>query len=501
MAGKKQTSQITVSQEEIHRLQCEMSRKYYVDYVAMTNEGNWKRTRLSSFLCNEVQNFIEDDSSPSYSVLLISVPPQHGKSMSITEALPSWYLGKNPTHRVIEVSYGEDFAKSFGRRNKEKIERFGEKLFGISLATKPNSATEFELSNHLGGMISRGVSSGITGKPANLVIIDDPIKNRKEADSPTIRNRTADEWQNSIRTRLAGRGKVIVIMTRWHQEDFGGWLIKNEPNIKVINIPCECEDEETDPLGRKVGDALAPELSKGSKWLKSFKKGFQNTNGARAWEALYQGRPSAIKGNMVDRDWWQYYRELPEKMLMVISVDCSFKETKDSDFVAIQVWGKAGANYYLVDRIKARLDLLNTINRILYMKAAYPSVSAIFVEDKANGPAVVQLMRKEVSGVIPVKPEGGKVSRLNTVMGAIESGNVWLPDGRNWTAEFVEEFASFPHGASDDEVDACTQALNRLIYTYAYYNDKSDISDMDNFIQQKAPLLGTRVNLQGLLRR
>ena len=211
MANRKNTQRLTLTSEELHMLEVEMARRYYVDYVSYVHDGRWKRTKFGEYLCNEVQNFLEDDSSPSYSILVISTPPQHGKSMTITETLPSWYLGKNPTHRVIEVSYGEDFAKKFGRRNKEKITRFGEELFGVSLATKPNSVVEFELSNNVGGMISRGVSSGIAGQPANLLILDDPIKNQRDADSPSVRNRTVDEWQSTMRTRLAARAKVILI--------------------------------------------------------------------------------------------------------------------------------------------------------------------------------------------------------------------------------------------------------------------------------------------------
>lgn len=509
MATKK-TQRVTLTSEDLHALELNMARRYYVDYVSYVHEGRWKRSKFGEYICNEIQKFLEDDSSPSYSVLLISTPPQHGKSMTITETLPSWYLGKNPTHRVIEVSYGEEFAKKFGRRNREKISRYGEELFGIGLAVKPNSVVEFELSNNVGGMISRGVSSGITGQPANLIIIDDPIKNRKDADSPTLRGRMADEWQSSIRTRLAAGAKVIVIMTRWHDEDFGGWLIENEPNVRVINLPCECEDAENDPLGRKLGDSLCPELGKGNRWLKEFKKGFLNKNGARAWESLFQGRPSKVEGNLINREWWQYYRELPEKMLKIISVDCSFKATKDSDFVSIQVWGKSGANYYLLDRIKARLDLLNTINRILYFKTKHIDVSAVLVEDKANGPAVIQMLKNEIPGVLPVTPAGGKESRLNAVAPAIESGNVFLPKNipnengymtsPTWVHEFIEEFAAFPHGATDDEVDACTQALNRLIYTYAYY-DSEPVNDMDYFIQRKIPLLGGAVNIKSMIGR
>lgn len=501
-------AQVTIDTRLLRLAEMDLAAKNYVDYVYMVHRGRWKRSKIGVFICNEVQSFIEDSSIASYSVLLLSLPPQHGKSMSITETLPSWYLGKNPTHRVIEVSYGEDFAKKFGRRNKEKVAEFGEALFGINLATKPNSATEFELSNHVGGMISRGVGGGITGQQANLIVIDDPIKNRADADSPASRNRMASEWVNSIRSRLAARAKVIVIMTRWHEDDFGGWLMQHEPHLKVINIPCECEDAENDPLGRKVGDPLAPEIGKGSRWLKEFKTGFKSKEGARAWDALYQGRPTAVQGNLIKREWWRFYEQPPPGMLEVMSVDCAFKDNQDNDFVAIQCWGKSGSDYYLLDRIKERLDFVGTMDRILYMRSQHPHVTAIYIEDKANGTAVTQILRKEIPGVIPINPAGGKMARLSAVSPAIESGNVYLPKpytndyptGAHWTNEFIEEFAAFPNGAHDDEVDACTQALNRLIYAHSG-NGTGRKKDASYYIHKQTPILGAKVNIGGLFSR
>lgn len=432
----------------------------YCTYCEFVNTG-WIPSKFHRYLCDRVQAFLERETDNAYDILVLSTPPQHGKSMTVTETLPSWYLGRNPLHRVIEVSYSETFAEKFGRRNRAKIEEHGNEIFGIKLAKSPNSAVEFELDNHKGGMISRGVTSGVTGNGANLFIIDDPVKTQQEADSESYRERIWDEWNSSYKTRLAPGAKIIVIMTRWHEDDLAGRIIAREKNVEILNLPCEAE--ENDPLGRKVGDALCPEIKKDNKWLADFKSGY--TDGTRSWNALFQGRPTSAEGNMLKREWWQYYDELPDIVDWIMSVDAAFKDGKDNDYVAIQVWGKTGANMYLVDAVKRHLNMPDTVREILRLRAMYPKCPATLIEDKANGSAIVQVLRHDIAGIIPITPEGGKVARVNAVSGAIESGNVYLPRNKPFTDEFVEECAAFPRGSHDDQVDAMSQALNRLIYS------------------------------------
>ena len=187
---------------------------------------------MSRFIADNVQDFLEAETGHAYDILVIESPPQHGKSITVTETLPSWYLGRWPNNRVIVASYNEDFAEKFCRRNKEKIKQFGQTLFGIKIGDI-DRAVEFELSNHTGRLISRGLRSGITGNPANLVIIDDPVKNREEADSETFRAKVWEEWQNSVKSRLAAGAKVVIIMTPWHEDDLAAaMLARQEINRK-----------------------------------------------------------------------------------------------------------------------------------------------------------------------------------------------------------------------------------------------------------------------------
>lgn len=448
----------------------------YCEYVSFVHDGSWLKTPFHTYLCDAVQDFVDRKTNKPYSIMCIHTPPQHGKSTSITETLPSWYLGKHPTHKVIEVSYGEDFALMFGRRNREKIEQYGQEIFGIQISKDKNTAREFELTSK-GSMISRGVGTAITGRGANLIIIDDPIKNSQEANSELLRNKIYHEWIASIRTRVAPDAKVIVIMTRWHEDDLVGRLLKEESDIEYLCFPCECEDSVTDPLHRPVGDALLqnvgdidiqkhPEIAKGNEWLKQYKRGFLSRDGAMAWNAMYQGRPTALEGNLIKREWWKFYEEKDDIQIVdyIMSVDATFKDKKENDFVSIQIWGKHGANMYLIDAVKKHLNFPDTVMEIRRLRGMYRDCKLTLIEDKANGSAIITMLKNELVGIIPVMPMGSKISRVQAIIGAIESGNVYLPKNKKFTAPFIEECAAFPNGKHDDQVDAMSQALNRIIY-------------------------------------
>lgn len=445
-------------------LEKELARRSYSDYCVYVHRGTWILGKHLKLVCKSVEDLIYRRIKQN--ILIISMPPQHGKSQAVTETLPSYYLGKFPTKRVIEVSYGDDLARRFGRRNKQKILEFGKDLFNVEMSKGSSSDTEFEIADYKGSMISRGIMAGITGQPGDLIIIDDPIKNRLEAESETYRERIWDEFLNSILTRLSAQGIIILIMTRWHEDDLAGRIIKNMPDKCLeINIPLEAE--EGDILGRNVGDALFPEIGKDNEWLRDFKQAYLTKEGSRTWNALMQGRPTAQEGNLIKRSWWKYYNKLPDYLDEIIqSWDCTFKDSDGSDYVAGEVWGRRLGEYYLIDLVKERMNLPSTVHAIENMTTKYPKALVKLVEDKANGPAVIQLLQTKVPGLIAVNPEGGKIARVNAISGAIESGNVYLPspDIAPWVNDFVNECSAFPTGEHDDQVDSMSQALNRLIY-------------------------------------
>lgn len=461
--------EITLNDIKLELVRRELARRRYIEYLAYVSGDDWKRTRFVEYIANAVQNFLETKTGNAYDILLLETPPQHGKSMSVTEALPSWALGKHPNWRVILASYNDDTAERFARRNKEKIREYGKNLFGISIG-KINRAKEFELDAKQGQipgrLISRGIKAGVTGNPANLLIIDDPIKNREEADSITYRDKVWGEWLNSFKARLAAGAKIVVIMTPWHEDDMAARLLGAEKNITLVRLPVEAE--LNDPLGRSPGDALCPELGKDNHWLQQFKESYLNDaqGGPRAWTALYQCAPRVEGGNLVKRDWWRYYdpKQIPKYGRSVISVDAAFKGKENNDYVAIEVWGKLSNDYYLRYCLNRHMDFPETIQAIRTVRKLYPDAMTVLIEDKANGSAIIQTLQKEMF-CVPVNPLGGKEARVNAVSPAIESGHVYLPQGEEWLAEFVDQFTAFPAGKHDDMVDSATQALSYLLHS------------------------------------
>ena len=444
----------------------ELARRHYSEYLAYTYGDSWIRTRLSSFLADKIQSFIETDTGHAYDILIIECPPQHGKSMTVSESLPSWVLGKYPEHNIILASYDSDFAERFCRKNKDKIKTCGKSLFQIEIGAI-DRAGEFELSNGRGRMISRGIMSGITGNPADLIIIDDPVKNQQEADSPAYRNRVWSEWQASLKSRLAAKGKVIVIMTPWTDDDLAARIIRAEKNAQLVRLPVEAE--ENDPIGRQVGEPLCPELGKDAQWLSDFKASYISDpqGGQRAWTALYQCSPRQEDGNLVKREWWRFYD--PDEPVAfgteMISVDASFKGDDTSDFVSIQVWGKRANDYYLRYCLNKRLNFPDTVEALQTIYRLFPRARTVLIEEAANGPAIIQTLQQEML-ILPVTPLGGKVSRVNAVSPAIESGHVYLPDPAKapWVSDYIDQWTAFPNSKYDDMVDATSQALNRMIY-------------------------------------
>lgn len=447
----------------------ELARRSFANYLAYTNGPAWKRTRFSEYLAGEIQAFVETDTGNAYDILVIESPPQHGKSMTVTESAPSYFMGRHPDWRVIIASYNDDSAERFARRNKEKLRDFGKQLFGVEIGGI-NRTTEFELAAAAGAipgrLISRGIRAGITGNPANLLFIDDPVKNRAEADSEVERNRIWGEWVNSIKSRLAAKAKIVVIMTPWHEDDLAARLMVTEKNIRLIRLPVEAE--EGDLMGRAPGDPLAPEIGKDAKWLAQFKESYikDPTGGQRAWSALYQCSPRVEGGNLVKRDWWKYYdpRAVTAFGTELISVDAAFKGNEDNDYVAVTVWGKLGNDYYCRYCLNRHMNFPETVKTIRLVKELYPRAMAVLIEDKANGSAVIQTLQKEMF-CIPVNPMGGKEARVNAVSPAIESGHVYLPEGAPWVVDFVDQFSAFPAGSHDDMVDSSTQALNYMLFS------------------------------------
>lgn len=453
----------------------------YYSYVKYTHEIFVELPHIK-YICSKINKMIENRQDMLSGVIpiknqyiMISLPPRHSKSMSITETLPSYFMGKFPASKVIMTAYSITLADDFARANANKIEEY--KVFNNVVLS--NNQDRMVLDNK-SICVKAGIMGGITGKGAHLLIIDDPIKTQEEASSETTRNKIWKEWVASLSTRLEEAAIIILIMTRWHEDDLCGRLLNKEYGDPlpwdVVNVPLEAESD--DILGRTPGEPLWDRY--GLDFIRERKQYPQTFN------ALYQGRPTAEEGNMIKRNWWKYYDAMPVRFDQIIqSWDCTFKESTGSDYVVGQVWGRVGPDKYLLDLVRERMDLPSTITEILLMTSKWPKAHAKLIEDKANGPAVMQMLQHKIPGMIAINPRGSKIARVQAVLPHIESGNVYLPLHQTWTKQFVEECSSFPNGKHDDMVDAMSQALDRLILDYSTLNSRSPIDNINRFVTKK----------------
>jgi predicted phage terminase large subunit-like protein len=476
----------------------------YSEYVSFVHkyDRKFKMAPFQKYICDCIDKLIKNellnDKGVPYEGITVSQPPQTGKTTIITATAPSYFLGKFPAEHAMCISYGEDLAVKFGRRNKQKVEEFGYLFNEVDekgniirkheLSKISASSLEFEIEKTNGGLISRGIGGAITGSPSDFTVIDDPYKNRQEADSSVYQKFVIDEWLNTIQTRASAKCKYIVVHTRWNEDDLIGYLLQNEPDKWFeISFPAIAEVDEPH-IGRKVGEALLPEAGKDINWLIKKRESYEKDpmeGGIRAWNALYQGRPSSIEGNMIKREYWQkFYLSLDMQKqgyfpVKIQSWDCALKDT--SDPVAGQVWGKRGANCYLIDHIGGRMDIVKTMDGIKEFTKKHPDATAKLIEDKANGPAAVRILRDKISGLIPVNPgTKSKAERVGIVLPLWIAKNVWIPSRIEvrpgewqpclWANEIIEQCASFKPDKKvqrDDEVDSCSQALNWLYFQTA----------------------------------
>ena len=409
--------------------------------------------------------------------LILMMPPQEGKSQRVTRRFPTWVLHENPDTRVAIASYEHGVARRWGRAIRDDIRTHPE--LGLTVRRDLAGQSEWQLAGAEGGVFTVGIGGGLTGRPVDLLIIDDPIKDRRQADSAVYRQLVWDWWLEVGATRLAPGAPVILVLTRWHQDDLAGRLLDAEDGDQweVLRIPAQADHDpeagETDPLGRKPGDWL--ESARGR--LRRQWEAIKVRSGSRTFQALYQGRPSSPGGTIFKRDLWCYYdtpqwieREDGTRVVtnaddLIISWDMTFKGTEGTDKVSGQVWMRRGADAFLLDRINDRMDFMGTVRAFRQLAARWPQAVLKLVEDKANGPAVISMLGHTVPGIVPEEPQGGKEARAAAVSPLQEARNIWLPSPElaPWVSDLVDEAADFPNGKHDDDVDAMSQALNRLI--------------------------------------
>jgi predicted phage terminase large subunit-like protein len=421
-------------------------------FAQKMSKGSWLPFNYLKWISQEIAKCVIQGNGR----LIVELPARHGKSTLISHWVPFWFLSLHPNKNVILSTYEADFAASWGRRVRNEIQN--NPLSSIRVTDDSSAAHRWQTTEG-GGMITAGIGGPITGRGGNLIIVDDPVKNAEEASSQTYRDRTIDWFNSTLYTRAEPGATIVVLMTRWHQQDLAGYLESERKEAwKVFRLPAIAE--ENDPLGRELGQPLCPERYD----LEALER-IKRDVGSRVWNSMYQQRPSAELGELIQRSWFKFYTTPPEKFEEIIqSWDMAFKESSKSDFVVGQVWGRVGANKYLIDQIRKRMDFPSTIEAVRRLTSKHPKARLKLIEEKANGAAVIASLTREIPGLVPFNPSGNKMSRLNAVSPDIEAGNVYLPlpQLNPWVSEFIDEVVQFPNGAHDDQVDAMSQALLRL---------------------------------------
>lgn len=448
----------------------------FIQYTFPRYKMGWVHEEL----CIALNEFLEAVVRRESPRLMVTMPPRHGKSEATTRRFPAFAFGRYPDLSIIGASYSATLATEMNRDvqrimlSPEYARVFPKTRLGGPGAGSNSKAIrntdKFEIVGRRGSYRGTGVGGPINGLGADILVIDDPIKGREEADSKVMRDKVWAWYRGDARARLEPGGGVLLINTRWHTDDLSGRLLeaqksgdKHAEHWKLINFPAIAEEDEKH---RKAGEALHPERYS----LKDLKV-LRATVGPRDWSALYQQRPTPDGGAIFKSDWLRFYTSasLPTRFdRLTMSWDMTFKESIGADLVVGQVWGQVGADHYLLDQVRGRYGFVETVRQFIALSKKWPRATAKYVEDTANGPAVIDTLKREIDGIIPVSPKGSKVARANAVTYAFAAGNVYLPDKSiyPWVDDLVSEVTTFPTVAHDDQVDAMTQYLSESKKTF-----------------------------------
>jgi len=390
--------------------------------------------------------------------IVINMAPRHTKSEFASYLLPSWMIGKNPKLKIIQATHTTELAVRFGRKAKNLIDsQEYQKIFQTKLREDSKAAGRWE-TNEGGEYFAAGVGGSITGRGADLLIIDDP-HSEQDALNTNALERTWEWYTSGPRQRLQPGGIIVVVMTRWNTKDLTGKLINAQKEAKadqweVIEFPAILPNDKP----------LWPEY-----WKLEELEGVKAGLPIGKWNAQYQQNPTAEEGSIIKREWWQLWdKDLPPLHHVIQSYDTAFLKKETADYSAITTWGvfypteDSGPNLILLDVVKDRFEFPE-LRRVALEQYNYWKPESVIVEGKASGMPLTFELRKQGIPVINYTPSRGndKHARVNAVAPLFESGQIWATDDK-FSEEVIEECAAFPYGDHDDLVDSMTQAVMRF---------------------------------------
>jgi predicted phage terminase large subunit-like protein len=398
--------------------------------------------------------------------LKIEVPPRSLKSVCASVAFPAFVLGRDPTSKIITVSYSNDLAAKHAADCRAVMQAAWYKaLFpSTQLSALKNQESNYETTNR-GYRYATSVGGTLTGRGGNLIIIDDPLK-PEDAMSETKREAVNAWYSRTLLSRLNNKAQdaIILVQQRLHLDDLAGHVEALEDWV-TLRLPAIAEENAQIPLGlgrfhlRCTGDVLHPEREP-----QSVLEAMRRSLGTATFSAQYQQCPVPSDGEIVKWSWFRRYSEPPHhsQMKIVQSWDTASKADQHHDYSACTTWGVQGDNLYLLDVDRARIDFPSLKRRVIEL-ARHWQPRSLLIEDKGSGTALIQQLRAEANGIAyptAFVPKDDKLTRFHAQSAWIEAGHIWLPENAPWLEDLRAEIASFPQGRNDDQVDSISQFLS-----------------------------------------
>jgi len=434
----------------------ELSRRHLVRYTALTYpsyKANWHHWKVGDLLERVIRGEITR--------LILNEPPRHGKSEQTSVRFPAYAMGKMPNLHMIIGSYASSLATGFGRkaRNQVRSPVFKRLFPGVTLAKDIGTAGSHWALNTGSEFVAAGVGGGITGKGANIFVIDDPIKDRKQANSVVYREALKDWYRDVARTRLMPGGAIIIPMTRWHHDDLCGWLLREWPEEKwvVARLPAIQDQDPSEFDPRQPGQAL---------WESQFSldilKRTREEIGPNSFNCLFQQKPNKGATSILQIAWIQQDFDitmLPRFSRVVASWDTAFEKGERNAYNVGTVWGDTGGEYYLIDVVRFRGVFPEVKKRMIALHEKHHT-DAVLVEKAASGRDLLHELRVESEiPLIGIPVNRDKIQRADAVSGRFEAGRIHVPKHAPWLSDYFTELDEFPETAYKDQVDSTTQAI------------------------------------------
>lgn len=412
-------------------------------------------------VCKRLEQFSRDVVDQKSPRLMLFMPPRHGKSTLASVAFPAWHLGRNPEHEFISCSYSGSLAMGFSRKVRQVLREPTYKAVFKTRLDPDSQSAEAWLTTAGGGYVAAGVGGGITGKGAHVLVIDDPVKNREDAESQNNRDANWDWYTSTAYTRLAPGGGVLVILTRWHDDDLAGRLLKagveGGDAWEVVRYPAIAEEDEE---FRKAGEALHPD-----RYSEEALRRIERAVGPRDWSALYQQNPVADDGQYFTRSMVQYYDPAEidnDTMRYYCAWDLAIGKNDRNDYsVGVVVGINEDDDMYVMDVVRGRFDGFELVERILDLYEEWkPSIIGIekghiemalgpFLEKRVRERGLFEAYFKDLK-----TGRRDKEARARAIQGRMQQGKVYFPRDAHFTGPLIAELLRFPNGMHDDQVDA-----------------------------------------------